>query len=184
MTRNPASRILACALFLSLPLSAHAETVPEPSHYRMDGYRAPVPATLNGARVVDTTEAEKLWRGKAAVFIDVMPRPPKPANLPTGTIWRDKPRSGIPGSIWLPNVGYGEINAETEAYFRAGIESRIGPDKSRPILFYCMTDCWMSWNAARRAVSWGYTSVLWYPPGSDGWEEAGLPLVEEEPFKP
>ncbi|RFC66775.1 MULTISPECIES: PQQ-dependent catabolism-associated CXXCW motif protein [Mesorhizobium] len=171
-------------LALLVPTPLHAETAAEPSDYRMDEYRAPVPATLKGARVVTTAEAEKLWREKAAVFFDVMPRTPKPANLPQGTIWRDKPRSGIPGSIWLANVGYGEINAETEAYFRKGIDAQIGTDKSHPILFYCMTNCWMSWNAAKRAVAWGYTSVLWYPLGSDGWEKAGLPLVEEQPYAP
>ena len=172
-------------VLLALPaIPVHAENVPEPSTYRMDEYRAPVPASLQGARVVDTVEAEKLWRTKGAVFFDVMPRAPKPSNLPPNTVWRDKPREGIPGSVWLANVGYGEINAETEAYFRAGIESQTGTDKSRPILFYCMTNCWMSWNAARRAVSWGHTSVLWYPLGSDGWEKAGLPLVEEQPFQP
>ncbi|MCO5064470.1 MAG: PQQ-dependent catabolism-associated CXXCW motif protein [Rhizobiaceae bacterium] len=183
-SRNSGAALLCCAVaalaWLCSPV--RADTVAEPSGYRMDEYRAPVPATLKGARVVDTAEAEKLWRDKSAVFFDVMPRAPKPANLPAGTVWRDKPRSGIPGSIWLVNVGYGDINAETEAYFRKGIESQVGDDKSRPILFYCMTDCWMSWNAARRAVSWGYASVLWYPLGSDGWAKAGLPLVEEEPY--
>ena len=172
------------ALFAAAVPPARAETVPEPSGYRMEEYRAPVPATLEGARVVGTAEAERLWRGKGAVFLDVMPRAPKPANLPKGTIWRDKPRNGIPDSIWLVNVGYGEINAETEAYFRSGLEAQVGADKTRPILFYCMTDCWMSWNAARRAVAWGYSSVLWYPLGSDGWAKAGLPLVAEEPYKP
>jgi rhodanese-related sulfurtransferase len=39
----------------------------------------------------------------------------------------------------------------------------------------------MSWNAAKRAVSWGYTDVLWYPDGTDGWQEAGLPLAEARP---
>lgn len=176
--------IAALSALLLLATPARSDTVDEPTGYRMDEYRAPVPATLQGARVVDTAEAEKLWREKGAAFFDVMPRPPKPDNLPAGTVWRDKPRNGIPGSIWLANVGYGEINAETEAYFRRGIESQVGADKAGAILFYCMTDCWMSWNAAKRAIAWGYTSVLWYPLGSDGWEKAGLPLVSEEPYKP
>jgi PQQ-dependent catabolism-associated CXXCW motif protein len=148
----------------------------------MEEYRAPVPDTLKGAKVVTTKEAEALWREKKAVFFDVMPNAPKPSNLPEGTIWKDKVRNDIPGSIWLANVGYGEINAETAAYFRAGIEAAAGPDKSKPILFYCMTNCWMSWNAAKRAVEWGYAPVLWYPQGSDGWENAKLPLTENRPY--
>jgi PQQ-dependent catabolism-associated CXXCW motif protein len=179
--RKEAFLLLATGL-LGWVAPSFAADVPEPAGYRMEEYRAPVPETLKGATVVTTKEAEALWRGKKAVFFDVMPNAPKPANLPEGTIWKDKVRRDIPGSIWLANVGYGEINAETAAYFRAGIESSAGPDKSKPILFYCMTDCWMSWNAAKRAVEWGYVSVLWYPPGSDGWENAKLPLTENRPY--
>jgi PQQ-dependent catabolism-associated CXXCW motif protein len=43
------------------------------------------------------------------------------------------------------------------------------------VVFYCLADCWMSWNAAKRAASWGYREVLWYRDGTDGWEAAGLP---------
>ena len=33
----------------------------------------------------------------------------------------------------------------------------------------------MSWNAAKRAMTLGYTHVVWYPEGSDGWIGHGLP---------
>jgi rhodanese-related sulfurtransferase len=39
----------------------------------------------------------------------------------------------------------------------------------------------MSWNAAKRAVSWGYTAVYWYRDGTDGWEAAKLPVENAEP---
>jgi len=175
--------ILAALIFLSAVSMAVAEGVPEPTGYRLDEYRAPVPATLAGAHVVTTPEAESLWRNKGAVFFDVMPQAPKPDNLPKGTVWRDKPRDDIPGSIWLANVGYGQINAETETYFRAGMEKSGVADKNRPILFYCMTNCWMSWNAAKRAVEWGYAAVYWYPDGADGWAKAGLPLEGKTPYQ-
>lgn len=167
---------------ISLTGPAVAQDVPEPADYRMDDYRAPVPATLKGATVIDTAEAQKLWQDKKAVFFDVMPHTPKPANLPAGTIWKDKLRKNIPGSIWLANVGYGAISAETERYFRDALVQQTGSDSSKTILFYCMTNCWMSWNAAKRALGWGYTSVLWYPLGSVGWESAGLPLEESKPY--
>ena len=161
--------------------SASEHSVPEPDHYRTDTYKAPVPATLKGARVAGTKEVAELWEQKAAVFLDVMPRLPKPV-LPAGTIWRDKPRLNIPGSIWLANVGYGEITKETDDYFKAGLAANTGGDRSRKIVIYCMTDCWMSWNAAKRAVGWGYTAVIWYPDGADGWERANHPLVTATPF--
>jgi PQQ-dependent catabolism-associated CXXCW motif protein len=170
---------LAC---FAMSIPAHAGDVPEPAGYRMDDYRAPVPTTLQGAQVISTAEAERLWKRKAALFVDAMPRLPKPNDLPAGTIWRDKPRHNIPGSIWLANVGYGALTTEMETYFRGGLEAKTGGDLSRKIVFYCMTDCWMSWNAAKRALSWGYANVLWYPAGADGWKAGGLPLAEAKPY--
>ena len=173
--------LLAAVLFHASALAG--ETVAEPSGYRMEEYRAPVPGTLQGARVVTTQEAAALLKEKRAVFFDVMPHTPKPAKLPAGTIWREKVRNNIPGSVWLPNVGYGALSPETADYFRAAIETLTGGDKKRVVLFYCMTDCWMSWNAAKRAVEWGYGSVVWYPSGADGWEKGGHALSEGKPYE-
>ena len=172
--------LLAAAIFCA-PAMAGGQ-VPEPAGYRMEEYRAPVPATLAGARVVNTQEAADLLATKQALFFDVMPHTPKPAKLPAGTIWREKVRKNIPGSIWLPNVGYGALTKEDMEYFHAGIDAKTAGDMSRKILFYCMTDCWMSWNAAKRALERGHTAVLWYPLGADGWEASGLLLVEGKPF--
>ena len=107
-----------------------ADTVAEPAGYRMEEYRAPVPATLRGAQVVTTQEAAALWKEKSVIFFDVMPHTPKPAKLPAGTIWREKVRKNIPGSIWLPNVGYGAISKDDAQYFKAGIDAKTGGDKS------------------------------------------------------
>src|SRR5271168_1295472 len=121
------------------------ELVPEPDGYRTDDYRSPVPDTLAGARVLSTTEAEAIWRAKSAVFIDVLPRPPKPVNLPAGTVWRDKPRFNIPGSIWLPDTGYGALAAPVEDYLRQGLLRASADNRAALIVVYCQADCWMSW---------------------------------------
>lgn len=163
--------------------SPASTAVPEPDGYRMETYRAPTPATLRGARVIDTAEAERLWRDKAALFLDVMPRDVKPANLPPGTIWRDKRRDHLPGSVWLANVGYGALSPQVDAYFRDRLGALTEGRRDAALVFYCLTDCWMSWNAARRAMGeYGYTNVIWYPAGSDGWAKAGLPLEEAAPL--
>lgn len=172
---------LAAACTLALAASASAQdSVREPG-YRTENYRAPVPATLNGARVLTTSEAEAIWRAKTAVFIDALPRAPKPQNLPAGTVWRDKPRQNIPGSVWLVDTGYGSLSAPVEDYFRSGLVRVSGGDPARLLVFYCQASCWMSWNAAKRAVSYGYTHVMWYPDGTDGWQAANLPLVDAQP---
>ncbi len=154
---------------------------PEPSGYRTHDYRAPTPATLAGARVVTTAEAESLWRDKTAIFIDVMPRPPRPPDLPPGTVWRDRPRANIPGSIWLPDTGYGELAPSTEVYLRSNVERVTGGDRTKLVVVYCLRDCWMSWNAARRLVAMGYGKVAWYPEGTDGWTDALLPVADAQP---
>ncbi len=174
---------LLCLVALTLPWMAlaYAENAPEPEGYRTDNYRAPVPATLAGVRVLRTEQAETIWRSRSGVFVDVLPRPPKPPNLPAGTIWRDKPRFNIPGSMWLPDTGYGELAVTTETYLRQGLVKATGGSKAKLLVIYCQADCWMSWNAAKRALSYGYSNVAWYPEGTDGWQRAELPMAESQP---
>jgi PQQ-dependent catabolism-associated CXXCW motif protein len=148
----------------------------------MDDYRAPTPATLAGAMVDTTASAQALAAAGRALFIDVLPRPPKPEGLPQGTLWRLAPRYNIPGSVWLANSGYGALSDEMEAYFRGSLERVTDGDRTRTLVFYCLADCWMSWNAAKRALAYGYSDVHWYPEGSDGWSAAGLPLAESQPL--
>jgi PQQ-dependent catabolism-associated CXXCW motif protein len=179
MRQTLAGFVVAAIAFVS-PVSAQLNP-PEPDEYRADNYRAPVPATLKGARVLTTAEAETIWRAGSGVFIDVLPRPPKPQNLPEGTIWRDKPRLNIPGSVWLPDTGYGKLAAATEDYLRRGLDRASGGDNTRLLVIYCQADCWMSWNAAKRVLSYGYSNVAWYPEGTDGWERADLPTAESQP---
>ena len=179
MIRYAASVLLA---MVALSGAARAqELVPEPEGYRTEDYRADVPETLAGARVLTTEEAEVIWRAKSGVFIDVLPRPPKPLNLPAGTIWRDKPRFNIPGSIWLPDTGYGELAQAMENYLRQGLTRASGGNNAALIVVYCQANCWMSWNAAKRILSYGYSNVAWYPDGTDGWERASLPMAESQP---
>ena len=179
MRWKPAAAILAALIFAA---QVHAQgNAPEPDGYRTDNYRAPVPATLAGVRVLATAEAETIWRTGTGIFIDVLPRPPKPANLPAGTIWRDKPRLNIPGSIWLPDTGYGKLAEPTENYLRRGIERASGGNKAALLVIYCQENCWMSWNAAKRILSYGYSNVAWYPDGTEGWERANLPVAEAQP---
>jgi PQQ-dependent catabolism-associated CXXCW motif protein len=179
MTRKLASLI---AVTLALSALAYAqENPPEPEGYRTDNYRAPVPATLAGVRVLTTDEAEAIWRGGTGVFIDVLRRAPKPQNLPAGTIWRERPRLNIPGSVWLPDTGYGALAPATEDYLRHGLARATGGNNATLLVVYCQADCWMSWNAAKRVLTYGYSNVAWYPEGTDGWQRANLPVADSQP---
>ena len=171
---------LALAM-MSLAAQARAAEISEPEGYRLEDYRAPTPLTLRGAKAIGTEEAEQIWRRRSAAFVDVMPRAPRPRNLPEGTLWRDKPRSNIPGSIWLPDTGYGELAPSMADYFAKGLEKATHGDRARRLVVYCLTDCWMSWNAAKRALALGYADVAWYRDGTDGWSAALLPLEDSTP---
>ena len=51
-----------------------------------------------------------------------------------------------------------------------------------PLVFYCQSSqCWMSYNAALRAIRLGYRNVLWYRGGVEAWKSAGLPLGHAGP---
>jgi PQQ-dependent catabolism-associated CXXCW motif protein len=178
MTRWLTGVTLGCVLLAG---AARGQDVAEPHGYRTGEYRAPTPATLKGARVATTAEAEALWKAGTAVFVDVMPHAPRPANLPAGTIWRDKPRQNIPGSVWLPDTGYGALAPVTEDYLRRNLARVTAGNPAKLLVIYCLRDCWMSWNAAKRALAMGFTHVVWYPEGTDGWADALLPLEDSKP---
>lgn len=164
--------------------AAPADTLtppPEPPGYRLDDYRKPVPATLKGAIVVTAAQAEPLWDKNSAIFIDVYPQAPKPANLPAGTYWRDPPHYSIERAKWLPNVGYGGLNPQVDAYFRATLKRLTAGDTAHPLVMFCVRNCWMSWNAAKRALEYGYRKVYWFSEGTDAWQEAGLPMEQVKP---
>lgn len=178
-------RTAQAAAFLAVVLTAVCafaqDNPPEPEGYRTDNYRSRVPATLAGARVLTTRQAEDIWRAKTGTFVDVLPHAPKPRNLPADTLWRDTPHFDIPGSMWLPDTGYGRLAPATDDYLRRGLVRASAGNKAALLVIYCQKDCWMSWNAAKRAVSLGYRNVAWYPDGTEGWKAADLPLAEAHP---
>jgi len=169
-THHGLCRLALAVTVIALPCGIlHAEEVAEPEDYRMNHFRAPVPDTLKDARVVTSEQAHDIWKAGNTVFVDVLPQAPKPDKLPKNVIWRDKPRVTIKGAAWLPNVGFGKLHETMHEFFSAELETLTGGNKSKPVLFYCLLDCWMSWNAAKRAVEYGYKDVTWYPDGTDGW---------------
>ncbi len=174
-------RWFAASGLLLLAGAGTAAAPPEPEGYHNEPYHAAVPLSLQGAQVLSTGQARALWQAKSAVFIDVLARPPRPEDLPADTIWHPKARFNIPGSIWLPDTGYGELAPVMETYFRDQLAKATHADRDRPLVFYCQLQCWMSWNAAKRAFSFGYQHVDWYPGGTDGWAAAHLPLEQREP---
>jgi len=174
---------LALALaWLSTGAVRAADAPPEPDGYRLDDYRGGTPRTVLGRDALDTDEAHRLWETRAATFVDVLPAPRRPENLPATAVWAPRPHRSIPGSIWLPDAGRGALSPELEAQFRKMLGEATSGDRHAALVFYCLADCWMSWNATRRAAEWGYDGARWYRDGTDGWSAAGFPLVEVKPW--
>lgn len=158
-----------------------ATTVKEPPGYRQDDYDADVPATLEGATRVQAVDVHRLMEQEQAFVIDVIPEHRPPRVLPEGQKWFPVAHVGIAGALWLPDVGYGSLSETTEAYFRWHLWSSTGGNEDHPLVFYCRSRCWMSWNAARRAVSYGFTSVYWFSEGIDDWRFEGFDTATLSP---
>lgn len=173
----PAAAALCAVLLLALPAVAG---VPEPDGYRLSDYRSPTPDALTGATTLDTGGARALLERGGAIPINVLKL--ERSTLPGAPWLLPKPQRQIPGSLWLPNVGLGDPPPDIATWFAATLHRITGGDADRGLLFYCLADCWMSWNASKRALSLGYRRVHWYPAGVDGWIESGLPTEEAHPL--
>ena len=89
---------------------------------------------------------------------------------------------GVSGALALiPATALASDASVTERYLRDNLSRVTAGDRARLLVFYCLKDCWMSWNVAKRALQMGYDNVAWYPDGTDGWEFADLPLQNSTP---
>jgi len=154
-----------------------------PKKLRMENYRAPTPSCVPQGITIETTELESLIKQQPKpILIDVLSVITRPnAEFGEGQWIPNKERMSLPGSVWLPNVGYGYLDEEMKNYFKTQLHSLTQGDKKTPVVFFCIADCWMSWNAVQRASEYGYTNTYWYKNGTDGWAEAGLKMQEIDP---
>ena len=154
-----------------------AASVPEPLGYWTGPNQGDTPDTVSGATVIHTADlARMLAEKRKPVLIDVSPAPPPPPELPAGTVWMAPQHRDIPGSVWLQEAGKGELPAEAEDFYRTTLERLTHSSKTHAVVLYCHPKCWLSWNAAKRAASFGYSQIYWYPDGIEGWLEAGKPV--------
>lgn len=148
--------------------------------YRTARYRAPVHDAPPGGQRISVDELDRLISSGAAL-LDVMPAEGGGPDPATGE-WRVlRARQNIPGSVWLADVGRGKLSPQMDQYFRFGLEQLTAGDKNRALIVYCQSDCWMAWNAVKRASSYGYSRLYWYPEGTDGWRDHDRTVVPAIP---
>jgi PQQ-dependent catabolism-associated CXXCW motif protein len=176
-------RQLFAALLLTVS-GALLAAPPEPDGFWNGPINDPVPNTIKGGTVIHTTAlAALLKRSKPPVVVDVSNGPRRPDSLPVTTTWLPVPHQAIPGAIWIPGAGMGDLPAALDKYFRERLVTATDNDQTRPLVLYCHEKCWLSWNGAQRAIRYGYRNVYWFPEGIEGWRRAKLPtaVVQQEP---
>lgn len=172
-----------CAAAAAALLLACRSVVPEPENYWAGPTDAPVPGTLRGGRVLHTAALQRLL-GEHPVLIDVSSAARRPQALAPGAVWLPPPHLDISGSLWIPGAGLAAIAPDIDVLYRETLRAATDGRWDRPIVVYCHRHCWLSWNGARRAVSYGYRNVWWYPDGVEGWRAAGGATAAAEPLQP
>lgn len=134
---------------------------------RRGEHDAPTPLAVPGARTVTTAELRRLLQ-----------RPPPERPVLVDVLGGEGHRT-LPGAAWLPGAGRGEsFDDSLQARLGAALAALSGGDPGRPIVMLCANArCWLSYNAALRAVRLGYTNVLWYRGGIEAWGEGGGALA-------
>ena len=180
-------RLLGTLVLMAVVLGAGGQTLAADAAFdastgfRISQLRSPTPQTVPGGTVVSLETLQKLVAERRALLIDVMPSDGAGADPVTGVWHVPKPRLDMAGSIWLPDVGKGALTPGLEAYFHDNLTRLTAGDKARAIIIYCQADCWMSWNAVKRAAGYGFTALYWYPDGTDGMRDWDVPLVAATP---
>lgn len=134
---------------------------------RLANVHAPTPREIPGAQVIRTDALRQRLRAPEdarPLLFDVL-----------GGVAHDS----LPGAIWLPGAGRGESYTDAiQAQLARVLKTASRGDAGRPLVFFCQgPECWLSYNAALRAVALGYREVYWYRGGIEAWLAAKEPLA-------
>lgn len=170
------------ALLLLLAKQVAAQELFDPvTGYRVSAYRGIVPSAPPGVSRIAAPALARLVDRHGAVLVDVVPAEGGVRDPATGR-WRlARPVSSIPGAAWFPEAGRGRPDPAIERWFLSGVAALVDARPGRPVVVFCLADCWMSWNAALRLHRAGYP-VLWFAEGSDGWRDLGRALKRVAPY--
>ncbi|HLE67152.1 MAG TPA: rhodanese-like domain-containing protein [Burkholderiales bacterium] len=134
---------------------------------RLSDYSAPTPSDVPGAKRLGTAQLREWLRG------ETLP-PPLLFDVLGG-----EAHDSLPGAIWLPGAGRGQsFQDSVQEQLAKTIRAATKDDRRRRLVFFCQGPrCWLSYNAALRAVALGYEHVYWYRGGIEAWVAAGGTLA-------
>ncbi len=173
--------LLVVGFALSFPPSAIAQDVLfDDAGYRASHYRGPVTRAPEGVSRIAPAAVAMLVPDRDVLLIDVLPA--EGGRRQDDGTWRlARERPSLPGAHWFPESGRGTPPPAIAEGFARGIARLTRGNKAHMIVTFCLADCWMSWNAARRLRALGYTNVWWLAEGTDGWHNLGLPFMPAIP---
>ena len=158
---------LVPALLCLAAIAANAQEIAPSATLRLSEYSAPTPESIPGARVIGTAELRHAVQGP-------------PSGRPLIFDVRGERQDSLPGAIWLPGAGRGSSYEDAvQRQLAATLREVTRGDASRTLVFFCAGPrCWLSYNAALRAVKLGYRDVRWYREGVEVWGEGGGALAQ------
>jgi PQQ-dependent catabolism-associated CXXCW motif protein len=163
---------------------APAAAVNEPADYWTGEAGAPVPAGVHGGQVVHAKTVASLLRQDGAVVVDVSAAPRRPPELAPGAPWLPVAHRGLPDALWIPGAGADSVDVDVDRFYRLRLGQATSGNLDVPVVVYCHEKCWLSWNAAKRAIGYGYRRVKWFTDGIEGWTAAGYATAMLEPLGP
>ena len=85
----------------------------------------------------------------------------------------------LAGAVWISGAGRGTNFLDPVQSVLEQLLAKLSHgDKARALVFFCASaQCWLSYNAALRAVAADYEKVYWYRGGIEAWTAAGLPTA-------
>lgn len=120
----------------------------------------PTPTRIPGGQTITTDRLLKLYRQGAQSGLLVFDVLGSGQTLPNA---QNAAPASQPGSF----------DDRTQQEFGQYLQQVTQGNKNRPMVFYCLnTQCWMSYNAALRAIRLGFTQVYWYRGGIEAWQRA------------
>lgn len=133
-----------------------------------DPMHAPTPTSIPGGRVIDTVNLLSMMTHQ----------PPVPVVLIDAVGWPMK----LPNAVTAVFAAQaGSFQDQSQQQFGQLLQSATQGNRSQPVVVYCADPhCWMSYNAALRAINLGYQNVFWYRGGIASWQQAGLPTQPQQ----
>lgn len=138
--------------------------VPPSPWLRPGQFHAATPTVLPGGFVITTQELVNALasRNQPFIIVDVLGG-----------------EYALPNAFTAPGLAApGNYADRTQQQAMIWLAQVTGGNPTLPIVMYCSDPmCWLSYNAALRAIAAGYSNVYWYRGGLQAWQMAGLPVV-------